>query len=149
MLSGIIAALIGWKIAKRLPRAKEVMRATVFLPIFALFATAGAHLYMDAPMNLSTDASSGVIIPPTYYAGAYHNEKYFATKRVEVEVDLASFDGSLVKNNDFVQAGIGAQSPNCCKDGLDYGYRADVLFTGGGRYLVARAWATCDQNIAC
>ena len=149
MLSGVAASLLGWKIAKRLPRAKEVARAAVFVLIFLLFALAGAHLYMDSPMNLSTDAPSNAMIQPTYYAGAYHNEKYFATKRVEVEIDLANLDGSMMKNNDFALAGIGAQSPNCCKDGLDYGYRADVLFTGGGRYLVARAWETCDQNIAC
>jgi len=146
MSSGVAAALVGWRL---MPRAKELARAAVFVPIFALFALAGAHVYMDAPMNLSTDTPSGAIVQPTYYAGAYHDEKYFATKRVEVEVDLVHFDGSIVKGNNFVLAGIGAQSPNCCKDGLDYGYRADVLFTEGGRYLVARAWETCDQNIAC
>jgi hypothetical protein len=148
MLPGVAAALLGRRISKMMPRAKELARAVMFVPIFALFALAGAHVYMDAPMNLSMDAP-GAIIQPTYYAGAYHDEKYFATKRVEVQVDLARFDGSMVKNNDFALAGIGAQSPNCCKDGLDYGYRADVLFTESGRYLVARAWETCDQNIGC
>lgn len=45
---------------------------------------------------------------------------------------------------------MGVQSPNCCKDGLDYGYRADVMLAGDGkRYLGARAWETCDQNVAC
>jgi hypothetical protein len=148
MLPGIAAALLGWKISKIMPWAKEAARAIVFVPVFAIFALAGAHVYMDAPMNLSMDAP-GAIVQPTYYAGAYHDEKYFATKRVEVQVDLARFDDSMVKNNDFALAGIGAQSPNCCKDGLDYGYRADVLFTKAGRYLVARAWETCDQNTGC
>jgi len=46
-------------------------------------------------------------------------------------------------------AGIGAQPPNCCKDGLDYGYRADILFMENGQYLAARAWETCDQTIRC
>src|SRR5262249_10068612 len=42
------------------------------------------------------------------------------------------------------------QSPNCCKDGLDYGYRTDIAETAAGRYfLAARAWETCDQNAAC
>jgi hypothetical protein len=153
MLPGVAAALLGWRISRVVPRAKEKLaRAIVFMPIFALFALAGAHVYMDAPMNLSVEQAHGAIIQPTYYARAYHDEKYFPTKRVEVEVDLARFDSSMVKNNnnnDFALAGIGAQSPNCCKDGLDYGYRADVLFTGSGRYLVARAWETCDQNIGC
>jgi hypothetical protein len=45
---------------------------------------------------------------------------------------------------------MGAQSPNCCKDGLDYGYRADIARINDGQYyLVARAWETCDQNAGC
>jgi hypothetical protein len=98
---------------------------------------------------MAVSHNRGAIIQPTYYAGAYHDEQYFPTKRVEVEIDLGRFDGSTIGKDEFVTAGIGVQSPNCCKDGLDYGYRADVLFKEGGRYLVARAWETCDQNIAC
>lgn len=105
---------------------------------------------------------------PMYYAGAASNENYHSTKRVEVDLDFASLyqqqhhqgtissnrtsgnNATNSSNSDVVLAGIGAQSPNCCKDGLDYGYRADVLFTKeGAKYLVARAWETCDQNAAC
>lgn len=102
---------------------------------------------------------------PMHYAGAGADENYHSTKRVEVSVNFTSLyprhanndamSGSNNKDNasnigDVVIAGMGAQSPNCCKDGLDYGYRADVLFTNNGAtYLVARAWETCDQNAAC
>lgn len=72
-----------------------------------------------------------------------------SNKKGEVKLELERSDDSVIKEEDFVQAGIGAQSPNCCKDGLDYGYRADILFTEDGRYLVARAWETCDQNMGC
>lgn len=80
-----------------------------------------------------------------------------SSKRVEVNLNFTSLykhlsDGSRKEStsNDVVLAGIGAQSPNCCKDGLDYGYRADILFTKEGtKYLIARAWETCDQNAAC
>ncbi|AIF83076.1 hypothetical protein NTE_01002 [Candidatus Nitrososphaera evergladensis SR1] len=108
------------------------------------------------------------IPPPMYYSGAASNEQYFSTKRVEVNLNFTSLyqhqgidnnTSSLSSrnentgnddDNDILLAGIGAQSPNCCKDGLDYGYRADVLFTKEGtKYLVARAWETCDQNAAC
>jgi hypothetical protein len=139
--AGIPAAMLGVKIARH---AQKHAGAA----IIALFALVGTHPYVDAPMNLAID-HGGVIVQPTYYAGAYHDEPYFPTKRVEVEIDLDRFDGSAIMGQDFVLAGIGAQSPNCCKDGLDYGYRADVLFTENGRYLVARAWETCDHNVGC
>jgi hypothetical protein len=116
--------------------------------MIALFALIGAHPYLDAPMNMATNYH-GAVVQPTYYAGAYHDEQYFPTKRVEVGIDLGHFEDNAIKNNDFVLAGIGVQSPNCCKDGLDYGYRADILFEDGARFLVARAWETCDQNIGC
>jgi hypothetical protein len=139
---GIPAALLGRKIAKHIQSKLAVMA-------IALFALISVHPFLDAPMNLALNESSAAIAQPTYYAGAYHDEEYFPTKRVEVELDLGRFDGGMIRDRDFVLAGIGAQSPNCCKDGLDYGYRADVLFMEDGRYLVARAWETCDQNMGC
>jgi hypothetical protein len=143
----IPAAALGHRAARRVQ--KEPAIAAVFASMIALFALAGAHPFLDAPMNMAVNDGRGAIVQPTYYAGAYHNEQYFPTKRVEVEIDLGRFDGDMIGKDDFVTAGIGAQSPNCCKDGLDYGYRADILFTESGRYLVARAWESCDQNIGC
>lgn len=144
--AGVPASLLGRRIAPRMQ--KDLAIAALFSSMIALFALAGAHPYLDAPMNMAINPY-GTVVQPTYYAGAYHDEQYFPTKRVEVSIDLDRFDGSMIKNDDFVLAGIGAQSPNCCKDGLDYGYRADILFEDGARYLVARAWETCDQNIGC
>jgi hypothetical protein len=98
-------------------------------------------------MSMSLDGKDGLLATPTYYAGAYHrSDKYFATKRVEAELNLDQFDHGGIE---FAMVGIGAQSPNCCKDGLDYGYRADILISDSKVSLVARAWETCDTNIAC
>jgi len=143
---GIPVAVLGRRIELRMQ--KEPAIAALFSSMIALFALVGAHPFVDAPMNMAANYH-GAVVQPTYYAGAFHVEHYFSTKRVEVEIDLEHFDGSMISKDDFVLAGIGAQSPNCCKDGLDYGYRSDVLFEEGARYLVARAWETCDQNIGC
>lgn len=143
---GIPATVLGRRIELR--KQKEPTIAALYSSMIALFALVGVHPYLDAPMNMATN-DRGVVIQPTYYAGAYHDEHYFSTKRVEVGIDLERFDSGMISKDDFVLAGIGAQSPNCCKDGLDYGYRADILFEEGERYLVARAWETCDQNIGC
>lgn len=142
---GIPVAVLGQRITRRI---RESAVNAVLLSTIALFGLTSSHAFLDAPMSLAIN-DSGTIVKPTYYTGAYHNEQYFPTKRVEVKLDLERFDGSMIKEGDFVLAGIGAQSPNCCKDGLDYGYRTDVLFTEEGRYLVARAWETCDQNMGC
>lgn len=150
LLAGTPAAVLGfistaWFTSTRKKRVHTIM----FPTIIASFALGAVHPFLDAPMNLSTDdGSQSIIGRPTYYAGAYQqSEGYFGTKRVEVQVNLKDLDRSYVK--DFILAGIGAQSPNCCKDGLDYGYRADLLLTEPQIFLVARAWETCDQNVAC
>jgi hypothetical protein len=146
--AGIPAALLGRRIANS--KQKELTIASSFSSMITLFALVAVHPLLDAPMNLAiNDSSRGAIVQPTYYSGAHHDEPYFPTKRVEVGIDLGNFDDSMMGKSDFILAGIGAQSPNCCKDGIDYGYRADILFEDGARYLVARAWETCDQNIAC
>jgi hypothetical protein len=145
LAAGVPAAFVGRKVASR--AQKEPAAAVLFSPMIGLFALGAVHPLLEAPMNMAI-GHRGAIVQPTYYAGAYHDEHYFPTKRVEVEIDLEHFDGGMVSRGDFVLAGIGAQSPNCCKDDLDYGYRADILFKGA-RYLVARAWETCDQNMGC
>lgn len=145
--AGVPAAVIGCKVSNRIRR--EPALAALFSSMLALFALVCVHPFLDAPMNLATNDNRGIIVEPTYYTGAYHNERYFPTKRVEVGIELEHFNNSMIANGDFVLAGIGAQSPNCCKDGLDYGYRADILFADDVRYLVAKAWETCDQNTGC
>lgn len=144
--AGVPAAGLGCRISPRMQNEPAI--AAMFSSMIALFGLVGAHPYLDAPMNMAIDYH-GTVVQPTYYAGVYHDEQYFPTKRVEVGIDLDRFDGSMISKGDFVLTGIGAQSPNCCKDGLDYGYRADILFTENARYFVARAWETCDQNIGC
>lgn len=126
---------------------REISATIVFASIIVSFVIGSTHPFLDAPMNLSIDRKDELLVTPTYYAGAYHqSDRYFATKRVEAELSLEQFDH---RGTGFASAGIGAQSPNCCKDGLDYGYRADILFSDSKVWLLARAWETCDTNIAC
>ena len=146
LMGGALSAFCGHRIVSK---RKELAVAASFSSMIALFALMTVHPLLDAPMDLAINHSPGAIVNPTYYAGAYHNERYFATKRVDVRINLEDFDDSKMGKSDYALAGIGAQSPNCCKDGLDYGYRADILSKDGARYLVARAWAACDQNVGC
>jgi hypothetical protein len=151
LAAGIPLSLAGFRLAALCMSRFEEERASalIFLPVVALFVLGQGHPYIDAPMNLSIDREQGVLPEPSYYAGGYQKSvNYFPTKRVEVTINLEQAAGDGIEM-DHVLAGMGVQSPNCCKDGLDYGYRADVLLKGSERSLVARAWETCDQNIAC
>ncbi len=149
LAGGVPTALLGMKAATQgLPRMGDARFSSLIFPLMlGIFAATAVHPYLDAPMDLSTHPEEGMLAKPTYYSGAYHqSDTYFSTKRVEVGIEISQLGNDI---KDFVLAGIGAQSPNCCKDGLDYGYRADLLLAGSETYLVARAWETCDQNIAC
>ena len=145
LAAAIPAALLGHRLAGR-RLASQKAAAALLSALIILFSAVAVHPFVDAPMNLSAFSETG---RPTHYTGVYHDEQYFPTKRVEVTIDLGQLDASRIEREDFLLAGIGAQSPNCCKDGLDYGYRADILVTATGLALVARAWETCDQNAAC
>jgi hypothetical protein len=149
LAAGISSTILGLVIGARLMSGarKEISATIISTSIIVSFAIGSTHPFLDAPMNMSLDGRDGLIATPTYYAGAYHqSDKYFATKRIEAEI---SFERPNDTGTEFLFAGIGAQSPNCCKDGLDYGYRADILFSDSRVLLVARAWETCDMNIAC
>lgn len=143
LLSNGELALLGLYIATLMAFALSNWHFGVYAPVDMLPRGIN-EAYEHA--NLLSGAPS-----PVYYLGAYNTASYFHTSRLEVTIDMGSVDKPADKNQQgLLVAGMGAQSPNCCKDGLDYGYRADIVVAPDGvRYLVARAWETCDQNAAC
>ena len=81
---------------------------------------------------------------------------YLAIPRVvsqSVGINVSLGNTTISQNeypNDFLAAGVGDESPNCCKDGLDLAYRADVIeFSNGTEAVLARAWWACDYIMAC
>jgi hypothetical protein len=144
----IPASLAGFTLVTYVSTARKHKTSIMHAALLAFFIFGASHPLIDAPMNLGNDPDTALLPNPTYYSGAYHySDTYLPSKRVEVEINLTQFKPGSVK--DFLFAGIGTQSPNCCKDGLDYGYRADMFFNKSGIFLVPRAWETCDGNIAC
>ena len=143
------SAVGGYLLESRMSRKRTDLKSGIVIAsLLGLFAFGASHPFIGGAMNLSSEPDRAILPEPTYYSGAYHqSETYLSTKRVEVQVDFEQFDRDSVR--DFLFAGIGAQSPNCCKDGLDYGYRADLLFNNSGTFLAARAWESCDYNVAC
>jgi hypothetical protein len=83
------------------------------------------------------------------YSGGYLATSEVRPPAVGVSVDFGNTSISSEPSN-FLAAGVGDQSPNCCTDGIDLAYRADaVLFTNGTEALLARTWWACDVNMAC
>jgi len=84
------------------------------------------------------------------YAGAYMDSSLNRTEGESLTVSFAGTNTSAIQSDNYLAAGIGAHSPGCCVDGIDYGYRFDVyLFRSGNESLVASAWEVCDYVSAC
>jgi hypothetical protein len=103
--------------------------------------------------NISNASFSPVEVGTTFvYSGGYLASNEIRVPGVSVSVNFgnSSISTASQSSSNFLAAGVGVQSPNCCKDGLDSAYRADaVLFTNGTEGLLARAWWACDVNMAC
>jgi hypothetical protein len=111
---------------------------------------------------VAPDEVSGVLPEPTaaqpsqvaigvpVYAGGYMDTEAGHSTGVAVTVSFAGTDPASIEENNFLSGGIGVHSPDCCRDGIDYGYRFDVyMFHSGNESLVASAWQICDNNAAC
>lgn len=69
---------------------------------------------------------------------------------VGVNVSIPVSDLSSLEPGNVLAGGIGVHSADCCTDGIDYGFRFDlVLAANGSESLVGSAWRICDTNAAC
>ncbi len=86
----------------------------------------------------------------TPYVGVYDAIPYIPSCCVSATIILSIADQSIIGASNYLRAGIGVQAPNHYVDGLDYGYRLDVLLSNTGNAQVeANAWEICDANLAC
>lgn len=150
-VSGIMGSLIGRRssgmnLFSSSRRYAFTVAILVLLVVTSTYANASGGLVVQGS---SGEANDWLRSPP-HYVGAFMAGDYFGVKGVAVNVDFAGTDPSVIQSDNYLSAGMGVQSPSCCVDGLDYGYRVDVyVFHGGKTILVANAWQTCDTNVAC
>lgn len=91
-----------------------------------------------------------LVIGAPVYAGAFMNVSASHASGARVTVSFEGTNASSIESGNFLSAGLGVHSPNCCVDGIDYAYRADVyLFHTGDERVVATGWEACDDNAAC
>lgn len=94
--------------------------------------------------------ADGLSIGTPVYAGAYMVAPQGVAYGAMVTVNYSGTAQASIGEGNFLAAGIGVHSPNCCVDGIDFAYRSDVyLFRGGNESVVATGWETCDDNAAC
>ena len=130
--------------------------ATILLTMVLLWGFFLTSNYEVSVVNSFSGVSQPTYSPVEVGHSFAYSAGYLAIPRVvshavgvNVSFGNSTLDQSRFPNN-FLAAGIGDQSPNCCKDGLDLSYRADAMeFSNGTEAVVARAWWACDVNMAC
>jgi hypothetical protein len=142
---------------RRLNRIPTVVStATIVITMILLWGFFLTSNYEVSVVNSFVGVNQRTYSPVEVGHSFSYSAGYLAIPRVvsqAVGVNV-SFGNSSIHQasypNDFLAAGVGVQSPNCCKDGLDLSYRTDVIeFSNGTEAVLARAWWACDVNMAC
>ena len=106
-------------------------------------------LYASSVAPGSEPLYLGLPIYRPYVAG-YYNSTQYRICCLELGVSFTEANPQLIAPGNFLMAGMGVQSPNCCIDGWDFGWRADVFLRADGSLLVSgSSWETCDANANC
>jgi hypothetical protein len=111
--------------------------------------------YWDSSVLYATSISpaqdTGTLGLPSYpYVAAYDAAPKLRICCLEIGVSFVKVDTKLLAPDNFLMAGMGAQSPNCCVDGWDMGWRADVFLLPNRTLIVSgTTWSTCDTNPNC
>jgi hypothetical protein len=125
---------------------------TIVLLLFFFFSTNyEMSIVNSVSPRISNTSFSLLEVGSTFvYSGGYLSSSQVRVPAIGISVNFGDSSISSENSPNFLAAGIGDQSPNCCKDGLDLAYRADaVIFTNGTEALLARTWWACDVNMAC
>jgi hypothetical protein len=136
-------------------RPQDAQRVGLALVITVCLTTLIASNLWDASVMYATSLSPGSgdlsLGQPYYpYVGGYYNSSQYRICCVEIGVNISMANPRLLAPNNFLMAGMGVQSPNCCVDGWDFGWRADVfLMPNGSLILSGSSWETCDGNANC
>jgi hypothetical protein len=162
LLGSVTELGIPWSV--RLPRIsrwfssasrEDVRRVGLALVITCCLSTLIVNDFWDPNVLYATSISPGpgqqILGQPYYpYVGAYYNSTQYRICCVEVGVSISMANPRLLYPNNFLMVGMGIQSPNCCVDGWDFGWRADVFLLPNSSLIVSgSSWETCDGNANC
>jgi hypothetical protein len=144
--------LSGWLGTVRMEDARRVGLALVLTvclwPLVAREFWDPTVLYAS---SMSASPGKLTLGQPYYpYVGGYYNSAQYRICCVEVGVSISMANPRLLSRDNFLIAGMGVQSPNCCVDGWDFGWRADVFLLPNSTLIISgSSWETCDGNGNC
>lgn len=136
-------------------RIEDVQRVGLALVLTVCLWTLVAHNLWDPSILYASSISSSpgelTLGQPFYpYVGGYYNSTQYRICCVEIGVSISMTNPRLLAPDNFLMAGMGVQSPNCCVDGWDFGWRADVFLLPNSSLIVSgSSWETCDGNGNC
>ena len=139
---------------ERIPNIITMVTIAVTIGLLLSFIFVGN--YEESVVNSFPGVTNSRFSPLEVGHSFVYSAGYLAIPRVvsqSVGINI-SFTNTTISQakypSNFLAAGVGDQSPNCCKDGLDLAYRADVIeFSNGTEAVLARAWWACDYIMAC
>ena len=137
------------------PRLEDLRRigiaVVLFFSLWTLIAWSAWDPNVLYAANISPGPGHTTIGDPLYpYVGGYYASIKYRVCCVEVGVNISRVDLKALAPNNFLMAGMGVQSPNCCIDGWDFGWRADLFILPSGTQIVSGStWETCDGNANC
>ncbi len=136
-------------------RMEDFQRVGLALVLAVCLWTLVARDYWDPSVLYSSSISPNpgdlTLGQPFYpYIGGYYNSIQYRICCVEIGVKISMANPRLLAPDNFLVAGMGVQSPNCCIDGWNFGWRADVFLLPNSSVIVSgSSWETCDSNANC
>ena len=136
-------------------RMEDFQRVGLALVLAVCLWTLVARDYWNPSVLYSSSISPNpgdlTLGQPFYpYIGGYYNSIQYRICCVEIGVKISMANPRLLAPDNFLVAGMGVQSPNCCIDGWDFGWRADVFLLPNSSVIVSgSSWETCDSNANC
>ncbi|MGD0478021.1 MAG: hypothetical protein ABSB29_07640 [Nitrososphaerales archaeon] len=145
-LLGVLGPVGGREAVRRVARSKVLTAGLVGVLLLSMVVIQPDAVNGTAP-NL---VANSYHFQTPVVVGGFMSDPYVGTKGVSANFSFQGTDASSIQPNNFLAAGIGIHSPNCCVDGIDYGYRADVfLYHNASEVFAASAWEVCDTILAC
>ena len=145
-LLGTLSLVSGRGVVRRVAESRALTAGLVVIVVLSM-----AFFPLDAVNGTAPNLATGSysFLTPVV-AGGFNPTPNVRTTGVSANFSFQGTEVSSIQPDNFLAAGIGIHSPNCCVDGIDYGYRADVfMYHNATEVFAASAWEVCDQILAC
>ena len=143
---------------KWLPRNinhEDIRRVATALVITLSVWTLLANGFWDPSVLYANTISPGpgdstIGLPTLPYVAGFYNSTQYRICCLEIGISFARVTPASLAPSNFLMAGMGVQSPNCCIDGWDFGWRADAFLLPDRSIVISGStWGTCDSNVSC